>query len=39
MNKQERKKIIDFVTVNVEGDRGSLFLNDEETNELYSRVA
>ena len=31
--------IIDFVTVNVEGDRGSLFLNDEETNELYSRVA
>ena len=31
--------IIDFVTENVNGDRGSLFLNDEETNELYSRVA
>ena len=31
--------IIDFVTENVDGDRGSLFLNDEETNELYSRVA
>ena len=31
--------IIDFVTENVEGDRGSLFLNDDETNELYSRVA
>ena len=31
--------IIDFVTENVNGDRGSLFLNDKETNELYSRVA
>ncbi len=31
--------IIDFVTKNVDGDRGSLFLNDSETNELYSRVA
>ena len=31
--------IIDFVTENIDGDRGSLFLNDEETNELYSRVA
>ena len=31
--------IIDFVTENVDGDRGSLFLNDEETNELYSRIA
>ena len=30
--------IIDFVTENIDGDRGS-FLNDEETNELYSRVA
>ena len=32
-------KIIDFVTKNVDADRGSLFLNDEETNELYSRIA
>ena len=31
--------IIDFVTENVDGDRGTLFLNDSETNELYSRVA
>ena len=31
--------IMDFVTSNVDADRGSLFLNDEETNELYSRVA
>ena len=31
--------IIDFVTEIVDGDRGSLFLNDSETNELYSRVA
>ena len=31
--------IIDFVTENVDGDRGSLFLNDSETSELYSRVA
>ena len=31
--------IIDFVTENIDGDRGSLFLNDAETNELYSRVA
>ncbi len=31
--------IIEFVTENIDGDRGSLFLNDEETNELYSRVA
>ena len=30
--------IIDFVTENIDGDRGSLFLNDEETNELYSRL-
>ena len=29
--------IIDFVTENVGSDRGSLFLNDSETNELYSR--
>ena len=31
--------IIDFATQNVKGDRGSIFLNDPETNELYSRVA
>ncbi|MDC2966133.1 GAF domain-containing protein [Alphaproteobacteria bacterium] len=31
--------IVDFVTKNVDADRGTLFLNDEETNELYSRVA
>ena len=31
--------IMDFVTSNVDADRGSLFLNDEETNELCSRVA
>ena len=31
--------IIDFATENVDADRGSLFLNDSETNELYSRVA
>ena len=31
--------IIDFVTEYVDGDRGTLFLNDSETNELYSRVA
>ena len=31
--------IIDFATENVNADRGSIFLNDSETNELYSRVA
>ena len=31
--------IIDFATSSVNGDRGSIFLNDSETNELYSRVA
>ncbi len=31
--------IVEFVTTNVDADRGTLFLNDEETNELYSRVA
>jgi len=31
--------IIDFATENVNADRGSIFLNDLETNELYSRVA
>ena len=31
--------IVEFVTKNVDADRGTLFLNDEETNELYSRVA
>ena len=31
--------IIDFATNSVNGDRGSIFLNDSETNELYSRVA
>ena len=31
--------IVEFVTKNVDAYRGTLFLNDEETNELYSRVA
>ena len=31
--------IVDFVTQKVGADRGTLFLNDNETNELYSRVA
>ena len=31
--------IIDYATQIVDGDRGSIFLNDKETNELYSRVA
>ncbi len=31
--------IIDFANESVNGDRGSIFLNDPETNELYSRVA
>ena len=31
--------LIEFVTEELEADRGTLFLNDEETNELYSRVA
>ena len=31
--------LIEFVTNELDADRGTLFLNDEETNELYSRVA
>ena len=31
--------LIEFVTVELEADRGTLFLNDKDTNELYSRVA
>ena len=31
--------IIDFATDIVNADRGSIFLNDAQTNELYSRVA
>ena len=31
--------LIEFVTKELEADRGTLFLNDNETNELYSRVA
>ena len=31
--------LIEFVTEELDADRGTLFLNDEETNELYSRVA
>ena len=31
--------LIEFVTNELDADRGTLFLNDNETNELYSRVA
>ena len=31
--------LIEFVTKELDADRGTLFLNDTETNELYSRVA
>ena len=31
--------LIDFVSNELDADRGSLFLNDNDTNELYSRVA
>ena len=31
--------LIEFITNELEADRGTLFLNDNETNELYSRVA
>ncbi len=31
--------LIEFVTDELEADRGTLFLNDNETNELYSRIA
>ncbi len=31
--------LIGFVTKELDADRGTLFLNDKETNELYSRVA
>ena len=31
--------LIAFVTKELDADRGTLFLNDDETNELYSRVA
>ena len=31
--------LIDFVTNELGADRGTLFLNDKETNELYSRIA
>ena len=31
--------LIEFITNELEADRGTLFLNDKETNELYSRVA
>ena len=31
--------IVEFDTKNVDADRGTLFLNDEETKEIYSRVA
>ena len=31
--------LIEFVTEELDADRGTLFLNDQETNELYSRVA
>ena len=31
--------LIDFVSKELDADRGSLFLNDNQTNELYSRVA
>ena len=31
--------LIEFVTDELEADRGTFFLNDNETNELYSRIA
>ncbi len=31
--------LIEFVSNELDADRGTLFLNDEETNELYSRIA
>ena len=31
--------LIEFVTEELDADRGTLFLNDNETNELYSRIA
>ena len=31
--------LIEFITNEIKADRGTLFLNDKETNELYSRVA
>ena len=31
--------IIEFLTDELDADRGTLFLNDHETNELYSRIA
>ena len=31
--------LIEFVSDELDADRGTLFLNDEETNELYSRIA
>ena len=31
--------LIEFVSEELDADRGTLFLNDNETNELYSRVA
>ena len=31
--------LIEFVSDELKADRGTLFLNDDETNELYSRVA
>ena len=31
--------LIEFVTNELDADRGTLFLNDNETNELYSRVS
>jgi len=31
--------LIEFVTEELDADRGTLFLNDQDTNELYSRVA
>ena len=31
--------LIEFVSNELDADRGTLFLNDNDTNELYSRVA
>jgi adenylate cyclase len=31
--------LVDMVTREVQGERGTIFLNDEETGELYSRIA
>ena len=31
--------LIEFVTEELDADRGTLFLNDVDTNELYSRIA